>query len=329
VKKGSDKPLEIDLLMRDLPLEEANRLLDVWEAAGDSDAGFVRLSEDEIEGALARFNNAADDADRNAGWASARASARPVSAGRLRRVGGFVGIAAAFCLVVAIATATFFRLSQPIEKSAPHGSIATISLPDGSTVELNSGSTVRYPRRFGLSREVVLNGEAFFNVIRDERPFEVNTYDASVRVLGTRFNVRSWRHALEVGTTVALESGSVVLVPVQKPAAAVTLSPGQSWRVGSSGPDMLSEELVSVADATAWRDGDLVYRDTPIAVVIADVERRYGVRVLVNPPGAANERFSLALRQPKSAADVLSDIAAAVGMSYRERSDGFELFREN
>ena len=333
MKKGSDKPFEIDLLLRDVLLDEANRLLDVWEATGDSDDAVV-VSVDDVEAAVRRLEQALDvEGDRSSPPRADRGPAgrrvQRLSTGAFRSMRTFGGVAAALCVIAVVASATFFRLSQPIERTAAAGTVAVVNLPDGSTVQLNSGSTIRYPRRFGVEREVVLNGEAFFDVVRDERPFEVNTFDASVRVLGTRFNVRAWRLGLEAGTTVALESGSVVLLPIERPGAAVTLSPGESWRISETGVDQLSGVSTTVADATAWRDGDFVYRDTPIAVVIADVERRYGIRIQVTPPGAGSERFSMALRQPKDAESVLSDIAAAVGMNYRARSDGFELFRGN
>lgn len=84
--------------------------------------------------------------------------------------------------------------SQQIEMSNPFGMLSTITLPDGSKVILNAGTTITYPNAFvSKNREVEINGEAFFEVAHDaEHPFIVKANQINVEVLGTRFNVKAY-----------------------------------------------------------------------------------------------------------------------------------------
>lgn len=213
---------------------------------------------------------------------------------------------------------------------ADPGERLVLTLPDGSHVELNSGSRLRYARRFGNVRSVHLLGEAFFGVAEEERPFVVETFDAEIRVLGTRFGVRAWPGGLEEGTTVALETGRVALAPVGQPERAVEMERGETRRLATGAADVDLHGLpgVSVDDATAWRRGDLVFKDQLLGIVMEDVERRYAVDIRVHPDRLQHKRLNLALRRPESAEAVVRDLALALGLAYRETSTGFELFED-
>ena len=98
------------------------------------------------------------------------------------------------------------------EYSSPYGSKSKVKLPDGSSVWLNAGSTLRYSSAFNVqNREVFLEGEGYFDVKRNERtPFLVQTSTIAVKVLGTAFNVKAYPEEAFVETTV--EHGSVQLI---------------------------------------------------------------------------------------------------------------------
>jgi transmembrane sensor len=86
---------------------------------------------------------------------------------------------------------------------AQHGSKTRTILPDGSTVWLNAGSKITYEPGFkGQYREITLQGEAYFDVVRNpDRPFIVHAGDINIRVLGTSFNVKSYAEDRTVETT--------------------------------------------------------------------------------------------------------------------------------
>lgn len=88
----------------------------------------------------------------------------------------------------------------------------------------------------------------------------------------------------------------------------------------------LSPSRASVEEANAWRTGDLVFLDVPLDEIVADLERRFDVRIQVRPPQMLSHRLTLAVRQPRDAASVVGDLAAALQLSHAETTEGFELF---
>ena len=89
-------------------------------------------------------------------------------------------------------------LFTPTEVHVPYGETITHSFPDGSTVELNSGSTIHYSKLFGKThRELSLHGEGYFTVAKQDQPFKIKTGDVTTEVLGTVFNLRSWHREFQ------------------------------------------------------------------------------------------------------------------------------------
>ena len=155
--------------------------------------------------------------------------------------------------------------------------IQTLSLADGSTVTLGANSQIEVSFSEG-KRWVDLNrGQAFFDVSKDPaRPFYVATSSATVRVVGTRFDVRRNRDKIKV----TVEEGIVGVVRsarttdrvnTDKPTSSQQLLAGEQLRVNSQG----MSEVTPVEAVASWRDGRLVYRNARLAEVIADANRYY------------------------------------------------------
>jgi ferric-dicitrate binding protein FerR (iron transport regulator) len=234
-------------------------------------------------------------------------------------------------LAAAAVVAVFFVArwwTTPFSLHAPFGKSLVVTLPDSSTVHLNSGSTLSYGRSFSVlgRRAVQLTGEAFFDIQESDMPFTVTTFDAGVAVIGTRFNVRAWPGEPEGETMVVVESGRVALFASRDASDRVVVEAGQSRRVlnGGVAADSL---IVSVEDALAWRDGDLIFKDRPLGVVLADVRRRFATDVRVEPATEETTKINLALRAPMDAEDVVRDIAGALDIRYRTLSHGYVLYQ--
>lgn len=316
---------DLDALLRRVPPEEAARLREVWTLARVEEPPEGAEMPD-AEAAFERLQAAMQPPRNGAPHPTVRATRTPQRPPRKSRVGWTVGVSLG-ALVIAGLLGVFWWM-QPVTQTAPPGQRLALTLPDGSHVELNSGSTVRYARRFGAERRVALRGEAFFEVKPEAAPFVVETDDAEVRVLGTRFNVRAWGGRLEPGTTVALETGALRLVPTGEGGGAVTLAPGETARVSGDAAMRLDGPNLSVEEATAWRRGDFIFKDHFFGVVLDEVERRFAVEIVVEPEALRQRRFNLALRQPPNAEAVVKDLAAAVGLRYHETSNGFALSQE-
>lgn len=164
----------------------------------------------------------------------------------------------------------------------PKGASKDIVLPDGTHVVLNADSELNYSKTFnGDVREVYLYGEAYFEVVRDTtRPFIVHADDMSIKVLGTSFNVRSYSEDSEIQTT--LVHGSVEIQGTY--ISPVKLEPLQTASLGKS-DKQLEIKNVSREEAAPWKEGKLIFRETPLENVLEDLERKYDVLFEVRSDG--------------------------------------------
>ncbi|MCG8319868.1 MAG: FecR domain-containing protein [Cytophagales bacterium] len=170
-----------------------------------------------------------------------------------------------------------------IEKANPNGKKSTITLSDGSVIQLNSGSRIVYPKTFnGTTRDIMLEGEAFFTVAEDpERPFHIKTGDLVTTVLGTSFNISAYHdaHNIQVGVV----SGKVSVTrygDTDKEKEVLILGPDE---LASFDPlrEMLVKKSMDVSHLTDWKDGVLRFNDTPFRKAMQKVEKWYGVKVKV------------------------------------------------
>jgi ferric-dicitrate binding protein FerR (iron transport regulator) len=243
----------------------------------------------------------------------------------LRPARWFGGLGAA-----AAAAALTFSLA-PVERTAAPGSAAEFQLPGGSTVELNAGSTLRWTRGFGWlpgvsagDRLVQLEGEAFFSVTRNGSEFRVETSDAVVRVLGTRFNVRA--HASSP-TRVTVEEGRVAVSARAAEASTIELTAGE--RGGFFGVrGTLAEQPAPDLTDLVWRRGGISLENASLAEIAAEVERRFATRVTLAGDGLEGERLTLFYDADADATTVLKDVADALGLRLTDRGDGWELSTE-
>lgn len=148
------------------------------------------------------------------------------------------------------------------------GEQRTLLLADGTTVYMNTRTRLAIALDSGERRVRLLEGEALFDVERDEtRPFRIDAGASEVRVLGTRFNVRR----LEGRADIAVIEGLVAVSPEGAAGDARELHPGEAVSVGGEGVGAVVE--ADLQAITAWRDGRLIYRGTPLSAVVADLNR--------------------------------------------------------
>ena len=318
-KHDHHTPSDLDKVLAQASPHEADRLREMWMLAGSEEATDFPKPDAVTRIWQTLEAHAAADAARPA-------PSRDERAARRRRVAVRPWMAMAATLLIGAAIGVTALWMKPVVKTAALGERLAVMLPDGSQAELNSGASLRYDRRFGSERVVHLEGEAFFDVAKEERPFVVHTFNAQTTVLGTRFNVRAWSQSIDPNTTVALESGRVKLAPAAHPEQAVTLEPGQTHRIGRATRELSPPDSAVVARATAWRQGELVYKDQWLGVILEDVERRFAVDFTVRPGSLRQKRLTLDVR-PRSAEALVRDVCLALeGVNYRETSSGFEIY---
>jgi ferric-dicitrate binding protein FerR (iron transport regulator) len=178
-----------------------------------------------------------------------------------------------------------------IGKTAPITGQSRFSLPDGSGIWLNRGSTLRYPAHFGqATREVWLEGEGFFEVAKDpHKPFLVHSGQTVTRVTGTSFNVRSYSGEEKVSVIVL--SGQVVFAPdTEGPTEKVYLNPGNEG-IFDTATNTVQKNIHSDPNRVAWKTKRLVFIDQPLAEIIPVLESYSGASIGVDHPDLFQCRF--------------------------------------
>lgn len=174
-------------------------------------------------------------------------------------------------------------LVENLEIIAPVGSRTVVQLTDGTEVNLNYGSTLKYPRSFtGERREIILSGEAYFNVAHyPEKPFIVKTGKLDIQAVGTAFNVQAYPGDDVVATT--LVEGKVVIgkpTSGNKTEPVETMVPGQHVEYNTVSGKMCSVRG-SIEKYIAWKEGRLVFDNEPIAGVAEKLSRMFNVDIEV------------------------------------------------
>lgn len=181
------------------------------------------------------------------------------------------------------------NLSEIIEITTKNNLHQEIKLPDGSIVFLNTGSQITYPKIFNDSiREVTLIGEAFFDVAHNKsKPFIVKTEEFNIKVLGTTFNVKSYPEDKQIETV--LVTGKVELI--RKEEKLVLLAPSQKAIFDKEKKKIKITPSTS-EDATAWKIGKLVFKETPFQQVVIDIQRKYNKKIIINSPKLLDYKYT-------------------------------------
>lgn len=175
----------------------------------------------------------------------------------------------------------------------PYGKKFEVQLSDGTLVHLNAGTSLRYPVQFvkNQNRQVYLLGEAYFEVEKDKaHPFNVNTQNVNIEVLGTKFNVDTYSE--NISTDVVLVEGKVSLYKDEKTKdKAVYLKPGEKGS-NERGQSKITTEEVNTEYYTAWVKGSLVFKNASFNDIIKKLERRYNVTFINRNKTLGKEIFN-------------------------------------
>ena len=199
--------------------------------------------------------------------------------------------------------------------TVPYGKRFRVVLSDGTKVHLNAGTSLKYPVKFlkGQQREVFLDGEAFFDVVKDsEHPFLVHTEAIGVEVLGTKFNLTSYPEDEFVNTV--LVEGAVAIQDKDTKTLA-TLQPNYiaSW-------DKLSENVAVkptlVEQYIVWMEGKLILNEVPFEIIQKKLERQYNV-VFVNNNKALKSRRFTARFDTENIDQVMESLSISASFKYK------------
>lgn len=232
-----------------------------------------------------------------------------------------IAFAACFLLIFSIVgVIKMFLLEKPganksnkIEIATANGAIRKISLPDGSSVTLNSGSNITYKKSFDANhRELSLSGEALFDIVKDPKhPFVVHTQSMKIRVLGTEFNVKAYPD--DKIAEASLFRGSIELTVINEPERQILLKPSEKIKIIKESDSVLnatetltkipSIKLIelgqinqnledTIPEEIMWLDHKIVFDSEEFGEIAKEMERKYNVSIVFQNQDAKKFRFT-------------------------------------
>ncbi len=182
-----------------------------------------------------------------------------------------------------------------------------LTLPDGSRIQLNENSKIRYPKSFlNNKRSVFLEGEAFFDVVHDSKSmFSVLSGKVETMVLGTSFNIRAYPGQLTV--EVLVKSGMVsVRDTITK--TFVTLLPKQRAVFEDKAGILRKDTIQGNYDVEqTGKDGEIIFNDLPLEAAIRLLHQKFGVIIILESEKLKNCRVNAAFKD-KTLSEIIEDI---------------------
>ncbi|MFA9388203.1 MAG: FecR family protein [Prolixibacteraceae bacterium] len=217
-------------------------------------------------------------------------------------------IAAAFLLLIGVGS--FLRFYQ-ITIKTPVGEHQLAQLPDGSTINLNAESTLKYnPYWWKFKREIHFEGEAYFEVEKGKK-FSVISEKGIVQVLGTSFNIFARNEIYKVTCI----TGSVKVRSTTD--EIVVLKPNSKAQIHSNGTIAVLHDIETYPEIS-WKNNLFLFTAVPIREVFYEIERQFGITIKTNMNTYAlyTGNFSRDL----DVEDVLSYVCPALGLDYTRKS---------
>ncbi len=211
--------------------------------------------------------------------------------------------------------------------SVKKGERKTIVLYDGTTINLDSGSELKYPVKFGSDiREVFLSGEAFFQVAKNpHKPFRIHINDALVEVLGTKFNIRSWKED-NAGVVVTVTEGRVALgLANSKLSDKVILTKNMQSSLSHSGKTS-KPIIVDASNYIKWMHNEMYFQDASLKQIIMQLERWYNLHFEVAKELLVKENLTVRINNT-NLDDVLELISVVTNTKVERKGNNIRFIR--
>ena len=304
--------------------EDPARLAEIWDMAGNyygqepDDATFRELGVEIWQNLEAALHQETQEQASKPHLRLVKAPLRLLKPQPMR----WAAIAACIAILLAVG---IVLTDQGVSLEAPYGQQLTHELPDGSTLTLNSGTRISYAQSFGKeTRQIkLIRGEVFFDVTKSETPFSVQTFNGTVTVLGTSFNVRAWPS--DATTDVAVALGTVRVAARHAPEQVLVLEAGESARLTDQNNRPIALAPVNTENALSWRQGSFKFSNHTIGTIIDELERRYDKRIKVSPKSLLDKPFGVLIENPLGAEEIIRDICELNACQYRTIPGGYEI----
>ncbi len=243
-------------------------------------------------------------------------------------------VAAIFAGLLIIGASLFYgRMKQNsvwVEvRTTSSDQVQLVQLPDGSTVQLNVSSFLKYPKRFtGKKRQVYLDGEAIFDVKNDGRSFEVQSDKQQIIVLGTQFNVMDYSSDPYAITT--LVKGKIELKTFDeshKIKNRIVLNPNQQVLMDKN-TDYVTLSEVNPDDILSWTTGSYSFENMPLEQITNRLEKMYDVVIIISDEKSRKEKYTGKFSSQQPIEEILRIINFKEQFEYYFRNDTIVLQRK-
>ena len=227
--------------------------------------------------------------------------------------------AATVALLIAMSGWLYMMLDTDpsfIIKSNNSGIVQNVPLPDGTVIQLNNHSKLIYPERFaGDSREVFLEGEAYFDVKHDKRhPFIVRAGELKIRVLGTKFTVNASSQSPQI--TATLLEGSI---EVSNEKRQMLMKPSQQLRYDVNSGNMLLTELSNASREIRWIQNVWVLSETPLLDICQRLEHLFNVKIIIMNDELIGKSFTGEFYTNESLESILKTMQTSTPFKYERK----------
>lgn len=196
---------------------------------------------------------------------------------------------------------------------AENGQKSTVSLPDGSTVKLNSGSSICHSSHFNRdNRDITLEGEAYFDVAKNpDVPFIVHAKEMAVTSLGTKFNVRAYDNDSRIVAT--LVQGRI---KTEADGDYRIINANNSVTYDKLTQTLVAEKVADTDIAIAWTENRILFDNESLEDIAKRLERLYDIEVVFNDDKCKSQRFNGRVRN-NSLENILRLISSTSNVSSR------------
>lgn len=244
----------------------------------------------------------------------------------------WIASAAAIILIIILPMWTYRQGKATVQESftnmvveAPLGARTKLYLPDGTLVWLNAGSKITYSQGFGVDdRHLSLEGEGYFEVVHNKTmPFEINTNEVSLKVLGTKFNFKNYKDDEEA--TVNLLEGKVALHNEIRPMPELYMEANEKMTMNKQTGEMRKTQT-NVSYANAWTKNELFFDEELLKDIAKKLMRNYNVKIEITD-SLRNRCFYGSFKIVGNTIDeVLQTIASTNRMKYRYENEKYILY---
>lgn len=206
----------------------------------------------------------------------------------------------------------------------PKGKTCVVTLSDGSTITMNSGSRMIFPSHFdGKTRSVQLDGEAFFNVAKDGTPFIVESLDFDVEVLGTEFNLCNYYSDPIAG--VVLVNGSV---KVCTSSSEFVLQPNDHFMFDRR-THKITQTKTDAEQYTSWAKGEYIFMSQTLESIFMRLSKWYDFNVVYETPEIKSMRFTGSFLKDNDLPYLMNQITSVAKLKYQIEDNTITLSNNN